>query len=224
MVGCDAKALEARMEAHYCYTFKGGKAYAAELIDGDIHEKNAEIFGTDRNGAKSPKYALTYGAYPPKLAATVPCSLERAQQLYDLFWENNTALRGFRDALHSVWERRGGRNGGYLKGLDGRKLWVRSPHSAVNMMFQSGGSIVVKRATEILDRWLSDHYNGIKEGKKPIQVLHFHDEFQYEMYETEIELFSELALKAFEEAGKYYNLHVPIEGDVKVGNNWAETH
>lgn len=58
MVGVDAKALEARTEAHNCFPFPGGEAYAHELIDGDIHAANAILFGTDRDGAKSPKYAL----------------------------------------------------------------------------------------------------------------------------------------------------------------------
>lgn len=68
MVGVDAKALEARTEAHNCYPFTGGEAYAHTLIDGDIHAANAAIFGTDRDGAKAPKYAL-------KLAHVKSCEL-----------------------------------------------------------------------------------------------------------------------------------------------------
>jgi DNA polymerase-1 len=62
MVGIDASGLEARMEAHYCYPYPGGKEYAFDILDGDIHEKNAVFFDTDRNGAKSPKYALIVSA------------------------------------------------------------------------------------------------------------------------------------------------------------------
>ena len=59
MVGTDAKGLEARMEAHYCYPFTGGKEYAKELLEGDIHTKNMYLFGIDdRDLAKNGKYCL----------------------------------------------------------------------------------------------------------------------------------------------------------------------
>lgn len=218
LVGCDAQALEARMEAHECYDYRGGVTYAHELIDGDIHEKNALLFGTDRDGAKSPKYAMTYGAQPPKLARTIPCSLDRAREIFDAFWEGNTALAGFRDAMYAEWQQHGGERGGYVRGLDGRKLYVRSPHSIVNMRFQSAGSIVVKTATLYLDKW-------VKSAKlRAFPVIHYHDEFQWEVHPEDVEEFQALAVKAFEQAGKYYKLNVPIVGTVKIGNNWAETH
>ena len=59
MMGADADGLEARMEAHACYTYPGGEEYAHELIDGDVHTKNMKFFGVKtRDEAKSPKYAL----------------------------------------------------------------------------------------------------------------------------------------------------------------------
>ena len=218
MVGADAQALEARIEAHECYGYKGGVSYAHELIDGDIHAKNAEVFGTDRDGAKSPKYAMTYGAQPPKLAKTIPCSLERAREIFHGFWETNTALAGFQDAVIGYWQHRGGPNGGFVYGLDGRKLFPRSPHSIVNMRFQSAGSIIVKTATLYLDKWIK---SAIIDA---YQVIHYHDEFQWEVNPKDIKEFERLAKKAFEEAGKFWKLNVPIVGTVKVGNNWAETH
>lgn len=41
-VGFDASALEARVEAHYCMKFDGGKQYAHDLLEGDIHMKTVE--------------------------------------------------------------------------------------------------------------------------------------------------------------------------------------
>ena len=213
LLGCDASGLEARMEAHYCYPLKGGKEYAHELLDGDIHAKNAELFGTDRDGAKAPKYALTYGAQPAKLADTLGISTSEARKYYKAFWEGNTALGQFKDEAARVYEMRG-----FLKGLDGRAIKVRSPHSAVNAMFQSAGSITVKLATVLLYEWVQER------GLDAHQVLHFHDEFQYEIWPEDVEVMTELAEKAFEEAGKMLNIRVPIVGEVKVGKNWKETH
>jgi len=58
MVGWDASGLESRIEGHYTYKYDGGE-YAKELLDGDIHSKNAEVFGCDRDTAKTVKYAVT---------------------------------------------------------------------------------------------------------------------------------------------------------------------
>jgi DNA polymerase-1 len=213
MLGCDASALEARMEAHYCYNYTGGKAYAYELIDGDIHAKNAVLFGTDRDGAKAPKYAMTYGAQPPKIAETLGIPIWEAKRLYDAFWDGNTALAEFRDHVTRVWDERG-----YLYGLDGRKIFIRSKHAIVNAMFQSGGSIVVKVATLFLNKW-------IRERKLDAhQILHMHDEFQFEIRPEDEEEITELALEAFVKSGEFLKVSVPIIGDVKVGRNWCETH
>lgn len=53
----------------------------------------------------------------------------------------------------------------YLRGLDGRILWVRSPHSALNLLLQSAGAIICKKwiiQTEqrLVDRGLQHGWDG----------------------------------------------------------------
>lgn len=217
-MGIDAAALEARMEAHYCYTFPGGVEYANELLDGDLHQKNANIFGCTRDVAKGIKYACSYGAQPKKISMTLKCSIAKARRLYNNFWRSSTALAALKEHLTKLWTDRGGKEGGYLKGLDGRKLFPRSEHSIVNMLFQSAGSIVVKTATILVDRKVTERRLNAK------QMLHFHDEFQYEVHKGNIHELKEISLNAFIEAGKLFNMNVEITGEVKVGNNWAQCH
>lgn len=217
-VGCDAMALEGRMEAHYCYNMPGGKEYAAELIEGDLHSKNALLFECDRQTAKNVKYACSYGATPPKIALTLKCSTSKAKALHRTFWKNSTALAAFKDEVTRQWNNRGGKNGGYLKGLDGRKLYARSEHSLVNLMFQSAGSIVVKTATILVDRKIEQY------GVKAKQMLHFHDEFQHECHPKDVQRLKLIEEESFLEAGQQLGLNVPTPGEVKTGNNWAETH
>lgn len=159
-----------------------------------------------------------YGAQPPKLATTMGCSLKVAERRYEDFWSKYTALDEFKRTITKVWEDRGGKRGGFLKGLDGRKLFARSPHALVNLMFQSGGSIAVKKATVLTDKWCNEA------GLDSVQVLHFHDEFQRETLNAHIDTVKEFAIKAFDEAGKHFRLNVPLVGDVKIGRNWYETH
>jgi len=218
-VGVDAAALEARIQAHYVFPFKGGEALAEILINGDIHTENQKLWDmADRNDAKSPYYALMYGAQPQKLADTMGCSLRVATRRFEDFWANYTALADFKAAITKVWEDRGGKRGGFLKGLDGRKLFARSPHALVNLMFQAGGSIAVKKATVLTDRWCEEA------GLDSVQVLHFHDEFQRETLDAHVWEVKDISMEAFKTAGEYFKLNVPLVGDVKVGQSWYATH
>jgi DNA polymerase I-like protein with 3'-5' exonuclease and polymerase domains len=229
MVGCDASGLEARMEAHYCYNFEGGKEYAYELLEGDVHKNNAVLFGlatsieecTDqqRDDAKSPKYLLTYGGQAPKLRDNLGCSKKRSEQLFDNFWEGNTALNGFKQQCIELWKKRGGKNGGYLIGLDGRKIRTRSEHSLVNCMFQSAGSIVVKTACcYLFNNWIP------KLNLDAHLVLHFHDEMNSIVHKDHAEKYAELASLSFVRSGEFWKLNVPLAGDALTGKNWSEIH
>ena len=215
MMGVDADGLEARMEAHACYRYPGGEEYAFDLIDGDVHEKNAVFFGTDREGAKSPKYALTYGCQPPKLAETIGCSLSKARKMHKSFWAGNTALSGFKKNITKYWTSTGKK---YIIGIDKRKISIRSEHSIVNAYFQSTGSIVVKVAALFLDKWLR------QKGMKAQQIIIYHDEVEYEVPPEEREELDQLARKAFQKAGEFLNIRVPVTGTPKWGKNWKEVH
>ncbi len=232
LVGGDASALEANMEAHHCYNFTGGHEYAFDLTEGDIHAKNAILFGTDRDGAKSPKYAIVYGSGAETLAETIGCSKGQAQVFIDNFWDGNTALSEFKESLEREYRRNGrvikqktpwgGTRdvvvGGWIRGLDGRKLKARSPHALVNLAFQSSGSIVVKTATVYMDKWIK------AAGLDTHQVIHMHDEYQFDTHPDDVEEMLRLIPLSFQKAGEYWKLNVPLTGDVKYGNNWAETH
>ena len=56
------------------------------------------------------------------------------------------------------------------------------------------------------------------------KVLDMHDEAQLDTHEHNTHLLWTYACISMEEAGEHYNLNIPLEADVKVGNNWSETH
>ena len=107
---------------------------------------------------------------------------------------------------------------GYIKGLDGRKIWIRSGHAALNFLLQGAGAIVMKKALTILNN------RAIMEGLDYKFVGNIHDEFQTEVLESHSERFGELAVDSIKEAGQYYELRCPLDAEAKIGNNWAETH
>ncbi len=247
--GWDAAGIEARIEAHYTFPYDAGE-YARELLDGDVHQKNAEIFGCSRPIAKNGKYALTYGAQVAKLAAVLGCSLERAKELFDAFWEKNYSLGRLREDTIKEWKTGGGN---YIKGLDGRGIMVRSPHAALNFRFQSAAVICMKHAMAVMDESVSDYsYNN-----QAFRLLEYHDESQWQVHkdlvkfrmftsEEEAEEFDEkgwgaiqhhqdriyrahcpvgqLGVQSIRKAGKMMQLNVPLDAEYMLGLSWAGTH
>lgn len=218
ILGIDAAALEARCQAHYLMKYPGGEELADILINGDIHQVNADMWGCGRKEAKSPYYCLMYGGQPQKLAETMGVSLGQAKKHYKLFWDTYIPLNALKEDLIKTWEGRGGKNGGFVKGLDGRKLFARSPHSLVNLMFQSAGSILVKTAACYMD-------NSIRKNALDCtQIIIYHDEMEYEVKEEQAEIAGVLAAEAFVKAGKYHKFNVPLIGEYKLGKSWYDVH
>jgi DNA polymerase I len=217
-VGVDAAALEARVFAHFMLNYPGGDVLADLVLHGDIHQENADMWHCSRNDAKSPYYALMYGSQIPKFSATLGVDIRTGTRYYNAFWEKYRPLELLKQDLTKAWEARGGKKGGFIKGIDGRKLHARSQHSLVNLMFQSTGSIVVKVAGLYTDKW--------KERKKldVNQWLFYHDEYNYECLKQHTEQFLPLTRLAFKKAGEFFKLNVEIVGEPKVGPTYLSTH
>ena len=106
----------------------------------------------------------------------------------------------------------------YLKGLDGRKLYVRNQHSALNTLLQGAGAIVMKKALILLDDLLK--LNSIQYKF----VANIHDEWQIEVKDTQANFVGELAVESIIKSGTHFNLRCPLDGEYKIGDNWSETH
>lgn len=214
MVGWDASSLEARMEAHYTYPFD--KAYALELVTGDVHSRNMKLLGLpDRDTAKKFKYAITYGARPKKLAQSLGVSLSTATGWYENFWDANPGLAKLIRYIEKEWEAFDCK---YIKGLDGRLLMTRHKHSLLNTKLQGAGAIVMKYAMLIAHKRLADLDPGCK------ALIRYHDEEQWSVPKGLGHLAGDIGAKSIAEAGRYLKLNVPLAGDYKVGENWAQTH
>ena len=108
---------------------------------------------------------------------------------------------------------------GYLVGLDGRHLHVRSDHAALNTLLQSAGALVMKQALVLLAQ--SSHYRRDFEF-----VANVHDEFQMEVRDDGDlpETVGLLAADCIKRAGEHFNFRCPLSGSYAVGGTWAETH
>lgn len=209
LVGCDASGLELRMLAHYM----NDEEYTKEILGGDIHSANQRAAGLDtRDQAKTFIYAFLYGAGDAKIGSIVGGSARDGRRLKDKFLSNTPSLGRLRDNVTHAAAR------GYLKGLDGRNVFVRSEHAALNTLLQSAGAIVMKKALVILDDYATQW------GLDYEFVGNIHDEFQAEVKDEHTDQFGMLAAASIEAAGIQLGLRCKLAGEYKVGNNWAETH
>jgi len=209
LVGCDASGLELRMLAHYM----DDEAYTNEIINGDIHTANQIAAGLPtRDKAKTFIYAFLYGAGDAKIGTIVDGTKRDGAKLKAEFLRNTPSLGALRDRVEVASGR------GHLFGLDGRKLFIRSSHAALNTLLQSAGAIIMKKALQILDEYATIW------GIEYKFVGNIHDEIQAQVRSDQSESFGRLAVASIEAAGKYFELRCPLAGQYKIGDNWADTH
>ena len=209
LLGADASGLELRMLAHYM----DDRNYTKEILEGDIHTANMQAAGlTNRDQAKTFIYAFLYGAGPAKIGQIVGGGEQEGKRLIDSFLKNTPALQKLKDKVSRLAEKE------WLPALDGRRLIVRSQHAALNTLLQGAGAIVMKQALVILNKKL------INANMDARFVANVHDEWQIETTEQDAETVGHFAVQSIRQAGIRLNLRCPLDGEFKVGLNWAATH
>ena len=206
LVGIDASGLELRMLAHYM----NDKSYIKEVLEGDIHTVNQKNAGLQtRDQAKTFIYALLYGAGAKKIGAIIGRGSKEGKKLIENFLNKTPALGALRErVLNEAGQ-------GWVRGLDNRKLLIRSSHSALNTKLQGGGAIVMKKALVLFDNWLSDDVKI---------VANIHDEWQVECDENDGDVVGKFGVTAIMKAGDHFKMNCPLTGEYKIGTNWMETH
>lgn len=223
MVGCDASGLELRMLAHYLAAYDDGE-YTKIVVDDDVHTANQVAAGlSTRDDAKRFIYAHNYGAGDELLGKLILPDCDDEWELKrmgaDIRSKFKNNIKGLGTLIEMV--QLAVKMRGYLRGLDGRKLLVRSKHRALNTLLQGAGAVVMKKAAVIF--WDYCKSNGWdKQGVVP--CLNVHDEFQFYVPEDIADLVGAEMPKAIIQAGIDFNLKCPLDGEYKVGNNWMQTH
>ena len=207
LVGADASGLELRMLAHYM----DDESYTKEILSGDIHTANQTAAGLEtRDQAKTFIYAFLYGAGDAKIGSVVGGSAAHGKRLKAAFLENTPALAKLRSETMADAET------GFLTGLDGRRIRVRSQHAALNTLLQGAGAVVMKQAIVILYDLLAR-----VDFKLVAQV---HDEWQIECKPEDADFIGKSCVNSMIFAGEILQLNCPLDGEYRVGNSWADTH
>jgi len=218
LVGADMAGLELRTFAHYLSAFDNGE-YAKVVCEGDVHTFNQEAAGLpNRNMAKTFIYAWLFGAGDQKIGSIVGGSTKAGKELKERFLAKVPAIGKLKQSVDAAVTK------GWVKGLDGRRLPVRSSHAGLNLLCQSSGAILCKQ-------WLVSFYdqmvtNGYQHGYESDFVIcgWIHDELQVACREELAETVGQLLVEQAKSAGKPYDFKVPLDSSYSIGNNWSETH
>ncbi len=226
-IGVDAKALELRCLAGYLAYWDDGE-YAALVVNPevDIHTYNQEQFGVPtRDIAKRLLYGMLYGCGAAKAGTIIDPNEKDPEKLKTMgrdainsFLVGVPALRKLKTQVEETIAERG-----YLLGLDKRALHCRSAFKGLNVLLQSAGALLMKQVVININQNIASNLN-LDYGLDWYQMLMIHDEVQLACKPEHTKAIQKESLDAFPQAQEFFGFKCKIEGDSKVGSNWAETH
>ena len=210
LVGADLSGIEMRVLAELLPD--DGKL-AKELLEGDIHQKNADDLGISRSDAKTFQYALLYGSGDARLGAIVGKSANEGKLLRQRFFDANPAFATLLRQVKQAAKR------GFLYGLDRREVPIRSEHAALNTLIQGASAIVAKKWLQLV------HAELRKQDFDSAILAVVHDEIQISTSGDADYVGHHIAVRLAEEAGRQLGFKkIPIAADYSVGRTWADTH
>lgn len=151
--------------------------------------------------------------------ASPEAQTKEGNKLKKRFLKSLPALKMLIDAVKAGAKR------GWLKGLDGRQVFVRSEHAALNTLLQSAGALICKRWLIAMEDLLTDR--GYTQGWKGDYVLcaWVHDEAQIAVTNSEMaEVVGRISQEAMTVTEQDYAFRCPLAADYSIGTNWSETH
>ena len=102
-----------------------------------------------------------------------------------------------------------------MKGLDGRELPARSAHSALNLLLQSAGAIIMKQALIEFSELASYPYE---------MHANVHDEVQFSCSPEHAGTLDKEFVCAIRLAGETLKFNCVLDGEYHIGQSWKETH
>ena len=226
IMSSDYSQIELRVFAH----LSGVSELINAFNDGiDIHTKTAmDIFNVPEEGvtknmrrqAKAVNFGILYGISSYGLSEDLGISVKEAKDFINKYFET---YPGVKDYMNSEIEE--AKKNGYVKTIMNRKrvidelkssnYMVRSmgERMALNTPIQGSASDILKKAMVEIDNIFE------KENIKSKMLLQVHDELIFNVYKDELDKVKDIVYNTMT---KVFNLKVPLDVDIEVGNNWYE--
>lgn len=224
----DYSQIELRIMAHMS---KDEKLIEAYNMAEDIHRITAsQVFGvpfdevTDlqRRNAKAVNFGIIYGISSFGLSQDLSISRKEASDYIEQYFKTYPKIKGYIDSMVEDAKKTG-----YSLTMFNRRRPIPELKSS-NFMQRSFGERVAMNApiqgtaADIIKLAMIRVYDALKKGGyKSKLLLQIHDELLVETYPDEIEDVKKIIVDGMKNAVK---LSVPLEIDMKQGNNWLEAH
>jgi len=236
LVSADSAGCQLRLLAH----FMEDPAFTKEVLEGDVHQKNADILTAavrkalqenllkqtskltecdlstqrvERYLAKPFIFAFLYGAGGAKLARILGVPAKIGTKLKESFQKAYPNL----DALITEVKFEADSQG-FISGLDDRPIYCDTTHKALNYLIQGAEATVMKATIILIDKRLKEANIDFK------LLLFYHDEATYEIPEEQAEQAKVIIMKSFEDAPKKYGIDIMECGDCKLGADYYAVH
>ncbi|MDN5248289.1 MAG: DNA polymerase I [Wolbachia endosymbiont of Tyrophagus putrescentiae] len=219
IISADYSQIELRLLAHVA----GVTAFKEAFAKGqDIHDITArQVFGVPsvdeqlRRKAKSINFGIIYGISPFGLAKQLGITIQEAAEYIDYYFSCYPEIKIYMEEMIST-----ARSHGYVETLFGRRCFVKDINNSISYIRQFAERAAINAplqgtAADIIKRAMIQLFDQLKRGKIILQV---HDEL---LVETEEEYTKETATLIKNVMENVVKLSVPLEVEVKAGNNWG---
>lgn len=227
VVGCDSDGCQIRMLIHEMYArglgnddFTQGELYGDKTEGTDTHSRNRDAINSilghefiSRSQAKSIFYATIFGGGVNRIASVVGCGNEQAREVQNAFYRTLPQLPELKRKLVEEWKEKG-----YLSAVDGRPLYIRSPHMCLVTLVQGDEAAAMEMSMCYADKLISERKLDAH------QLIYYHDEIEYEATYEDAPYVAKCMEAAIEWPSKYLSLKIPLTGSAVIGRNWAEVH
>ncbi|RZN82333.1 MAG: DNA polymerase I [Winogradskyella sp.] len=202
--------------------FKQGEDIHASTASRVFNVPITEVSREQRSNAKTVNFGIIYGVSAFGLSNQTDLSRGEAKELIDTYYETYPKLKAYmskqvdfaRDNgyVQTVLGRRR-----YLKDINSRNAIVRgaAERNAVNAPIQGSAADIIKIAM------INIHQKLKASDYKSKMLLQVHDELVFDVYKPELDNMKSLIKTEMENA---YNLSVPLDVDMDIGDNWLEAH
>jgi DNA polymerase I len=222
LIGIDYSQIELRLLAHFS---QDGVLVDAFKANKDIHLQTAiALFGEEeapskRAVAKTVNFGLLYGMGQKKLSETLGITTKEAKEIIEKYFESFPTVKTyFRSIVDNSKEK------GYVETLLKRRRYfdyeTASPmfraaydRESVNSVFQGSASDLIKLSMNKIAKVIKEENLNAK------MLLQIHDELIFEVEASEAEA---LGAKFREIMESIYELSIPLEASMNIGDNWGQ--